>query len=62
MYYINIFHIRRIKYKRNGIETIVNNDRILWLHEKHPEEGLDHQQLQEVTKNIIQTIESIDMN
>ena len=56
---MNIFHIRRIKYKRNGIETIVNKDGILWLNEKHTEEGLDHQHLQ---KNIIQTIESIDMN
>ena len=56
---MNIFHIRRIKYKRNGIETIVNKDGILWLNEKYTEEGLDHQHLQ---KNIIQTIESIDMN
>ena len=28
-------------YERNDIETIADNDRILWLNEKHVEEGLD---------------------
>ena len=27
--------ISRKTYERNGIETIVDNDRILWLNEKH---------------------------
>ena len=27
------------KYERNGIETIVDNDGILWLNEKHTEKG-----------------------
>ena len=34
---------------KNGIETIVDNDRILWLNEKHIEKGLDHTNLQEIT-------------
>ena len=41
--------INRKTYERNGIETIVNNDGILWLNEKHIEEGLDHKNLQEIT-------------
>ena len=32
----------RKTYERNGIETIIDNDRIFWLNEKHIEEGLDH--------------------
>ena len=36
-------------YERNGIETIVNNDGILWLRVKHIEEGLDHKYLWEIT-------------
>ena len=34
--------ISRKTYKRNGMQTIVDNDGILWLNEKHMEEGLDH--------------------
>ena len=30
--------ISRETYERNGIETIVDNDGILWLNEKHIEE------------------------
>ena len=41
--------ISRKTYKRNGIETIVDNDGILWLNEKHIEEGLDHKKLREIT-------------
>ena len=41
-------------YERNGIETIVDNDGILWLKEKHIEEGLDHKYLWEITINRIQ--------
>ena len=41
--------ISRKTYERNGIEAIVDNDRILWLNDKHIEEGLDHKNLQEIT-------------
>ena len=35
--------------ERNGIETIVvDSDGILWLYEKHIEEGLDHKHLWEI--------------
>ena len=34
--------ISRKKYKRKGAETIVDNDGILQLNEKHIEEGSDH--------------------
>ena len=34
-------YISRKTYERNGIETIVDNDGILWLNEKHTEEELD---------------------
>ena len=33
--------ISRKSYERNGIETIIDNDEILWLNEKHIEEELD---------------------
>ena len=36
-------------YERNVIETIVDSDGILWLNEKHIEEGLDHKHLREIT-------------
>ena len=41
--------ISRGTYGRNGIEAIVDNDGILWLNEKHIEEGLYHEKLREVT-------------
>ena len=34
--------MRRKTYERNGKEAIIYNDGILWLNEKHIEEGLDH--------------------
>ena len=34
---------------KNGIKTIVDNDGILRLNEKHIEEGLDHKNLQEIS-------------
>ena len=34
--------ISRKTYGKNGIETIADNDGILWLNEKHIEKGLDH--------------------
>ena len=37
------------RHKRNGIETIVDNDGILQLNEKCIEEGLDHKKLREIT-------------
>ena len=51
-------HLNRDAYERNGIETIVDNDGILSLNEKNVEEGLDHKNLQEITK----TKENIDMD
>ena len=41
--------IRRETYKKNGLETIVDNDGILWLNEKHMEEELDHKNLRAIT-------------
>ena len=38
-------HNSRKKYERNGIETIVDDDEILWLNEKQIEEGSDHEKL-----------------
>ena len=40
--------IIRKMYERNGKETIVDNDGILWLNEKYIEE-LDHKNLQGIT-------------
>ena len=37
----------RKTYKKNGLKTIVDNEGILWLHEKHIEEGLDHKNLRQ---------------
>ena len=34
---------------KETVERIVDNDGILWLNEKHIEEGLNHKNLQEVT-------------
>ena len=44
---INMVDIRRETYERNGI--VVDNDEILRLNEKHIEEGLDPETLQEIT-------------
>ena len=49
-------------YERNGIEAIVDKDGIFWLNENHIEEGLSHKKLQEITININQIMENIDMN
>ena len=40
-----MFYITRKPYEGNGVEAIVDNDGILWLNEKHIEEGLDHKNL-----------------
>ena len=40
-YIINMFDISRETYERNGVETIVDNDEILWLNKKHIEEELN---------------------
>ena len=37
--------INRKAYERNDTETIVYNAGILWLNEKHIQEGLDHKNL-----------------
>ena len=36
---MNMVDIRRETYERNGVE---DDDAILWLNEKHVEEGLNH--------------------
>ena len=53
--------ISRKAFERNDTETIVNNDGILWLNEKHIEERLDNKNLREITIKI-RNIENIDMN
>ena len=37
--------ISRKTYESNDTETIVDNDGILWLNERHTEEELDHKRL-----------------
>ena len=44
-----MFDTSRKTYESNSIETIVDNDGILQLNEKHIEEGLDHKNLREIT-------------
>ena len=41
--------INKNTHERNGVCTIVNNDGILWLNEKHVEEGLDHKNVREIS-------------
>ena len=36
------------RYDRKGIQTKIDNNRILWLNEKYIEEGLDHKNLREI--------------
>ena len=55
-------NINRMMYERNNIETIVNNDGILWLNGERIEEGLDHRNLREIHQNIIQITDNPDMN
>ena len=43
--------ISRKTYERNGVETTVDNYELLWLNEKHKEEGLDHEKLWVTTVN-----------
>ena len=40
--------ISRETYERNGIQTIADNDGILYLNDKHIEEGLDHKNAHEI--------------
>ena len=49
IHYMNMFDISRKTYEINGIETIADNDEILWLNEKHIEAGLDHKKLGKIT-------------
>ena len=41
--------ISRKTNESNDIETIIDNDGILWLNEKHIEKGLDNKNLREIT-------------
>ena len=54
--------ITRKNYERNCIETKVDNDGILWLNDKHIEEGIRHKNLQETTKKYGLNKKNIDMN
>ena len=36
-------------YERNGVNTVVDNDCILFSNEKNIEDGLDHQHLRDIT-------------
>ena len=47
--YIKMVDISRKGYERNDRETIVDNDKILLLNEKHTEEELGHKNLREIT-------------
>ena len=38
-------YISREAYEQNVAETIVDSDGILWLNEKHMEQGLDHKNI-----------------
>ena len=49
IHYINMLDKIRKTYERNGIETMVDNNGVLWLNEKLIEEGSDHKHLQEIT-------------
>ena len=49
IYYIKMVNISRKKYERNGRDTIVDNEGIMWLNEKHKEEVLDHKNLPEIS-------------
>ena len=53
--------ITRKNYERNCIETKVDNYGILWLNDKHIEEGLGHKG-QETTKKYGLNKKNIDMN
>ena len=43
--------MRRKRFESNGKETIIDNDGILWLNEKHIEEGLNQKNLWQITTN-----------
>ena len=42
-------YISRETYERNNIKTIVDNDGVFRLNQKHLEEGLDHKKLRPTT-------------
>ena len=41
IWYINMVDINRKTCKTNGVETIVDSDKIIWLNEKHVEKRLE---------------------
>ena len=53
--------ISRKTYERNGVETVLGNDGILWLHENYIEEELDHKNFWEIATKFIQVIENITL-
>ena len=44
-----MLNISRKTYERNGKKILLDNDRIMWLKEKHIEEGLHYKGLREIT-------------
>ena len=42
--------IIRETYEINGAETIADDDKMLWLNEKHTEEGVTHKNLTFITR------------
>ena len=42
--------IKRKNVWKNGIEAIVDNNEVLWLNEKHIEEGSHHKNLWQITE------------
>ena len=45
--------ISRETFERNGVEAVVDSDGILWLTEKHIEEGLNRKNLRVATVNYL---------
>ena len=49
--------ISRKKYEKNDAKAVIDNDGILWLNEKHIEEGSDHKKSREIAiKCIVENI------
>ena len=62
IYYKNMFDINRETNERNGVETIIDSNGILWLNERHAKDGLNHKKFGWLQENIFQIMENIDIN
>ena len=49
--------IIRETYEINGAETIADDDKMLWLNEKHTEEGVTHKNLTFITRRYFSNYE-----